>query len=165
MNVGIKFSRLKREALVWKSLNHVNIVPLFGFISGKLGPGLVSPWYSKGNVHQYVQRVPHVRREPLCEDVARGLRYLHEHDPPIIHGDLKGANVLVALNGRAALCDFGLSVKLDGDPTGFTSSAIGGTLRFMTYEQLNGNPGFRSPSGDTYAYACTYGCQEPQKLY
>ncbi|KAF9502814.1 hypothetical protein BS47DRAFT_1403079 [Hydnum rufescens UP504] len=57
--------RLKREALVWKSLNHVNIVPLFGFISGKLGPGLVSPWYSKGNVHQYVQRVPHVRREPL----------------------------------------------------------------------------------------------------
>ncbi|KAF9503926.1 hypothetical protein BS47DRAFT_1309066, partial [Hydnum rufescens UP504] len=145
-----------REARVWKSLNHPNIVPLLGLVSGKLGPGLVSPWYSHGNVLQYTRRVPNVRREALCEDVASGLRYLHERDPPIIHGDLKGANVLVALNGRAALCDFGLSVKLDGGPTGFTSSAIGGTLRFMAYEQLNGNPGFRSPSGDIYAYACTY---------
>ncbi|KAF9509408.1 hypothetical protein BS47DRAFT_1412576, partial [Hydnum rufescens UP504] len=147
---------LKREARVWKSLNHPNIVPLLGAVSGRLGPGLVSPWYSHSNVLQYIRRFPNVQREPLCEDVASGLRYLHEQNPPIIHGDLKGVNVLIAMDGRAALCDFGLSVVLDGGPTGFTSSDVGGTIRFMAQEQLNDNPGSRSPVSDIYAYACTY---------
>jgi len=149
--------RLKREARVWRSLNHRNIVPLLGLVSGKSGPGLVSPWYSYGNILQYIQ-VPNVRREPLCEDVASGLRYLHEQDPPIVHGDLKGDNVVVGMDGRAALCDFGLSIILDGGPTGFTSSTIGGTIRFLAQEQLSlsDNPGSRSPSSDVYAYTCTY---------
>jgi len=150
--------RLIREARVWMSLNHPHIVPLLGLVSVELGPGLVSPWYSHGNVLQYIRRVPNVPREPLCEDVANGLRYLHEQNPPIIHGDLKGANVVVGMDGRAALCDFGLSVILDGGPTGFTSSTIGGTLRFLAQEQLSlsDNPGSRSPQSDVYAYGCTY---------
>ncbi|KAF9503931.1 hypothetical protein BS47DRAFT_735173, partial [Hydnum rufescens UP504] len=132
--------RLKREVRVWMSLKHPNIVPLLGLfsgelgrdiglVSGKSGPGFVSPWYSQGNVLQYIRRVPNAPREPLCEDVARGLRYLHEQDPPITHGDLKGANVVVASDGRAALCDFGLSMIRD--MTGFTTSSICGTLPFM----------------------------------
>jgi len=146
--------RLKREARVWKSLMHRNIAPLLGLVSGDSGAGLVSPWYPHGNILQYLQKVSNAQREPLCEDVANGLRYLHEHVPSIVHGDLKGANVLVGTEGHAALCDFGLSTVLDNGPTGFTSSAFGGTLRFMAPEQLSEEG--RTVQSDVYAYACTY---------
>ncbi|KAF9512215.1 hypothetical protein BS47DRAFT_1394499 [Hydnum rufescens UP504] len=140
---GKTLKRLKREARVWKSLNHANIVPLLGLVSGKLGPGLVTPWYTHGSILQYIRRVPNVRREPLVMRspfVTSHFVFLrkrlvrrrgewapisHKQDPPIIHGDLKGANILVAMDGRAALCDFGLSVILDSGPTGFTSFVLG----------------------------------------
>ncbi|KAF9509411.1 hypothetical protein BS47DRAFT_154544 [Hydnum rufescens UP504] len=153
---AIKSSRLKREARVWNSLNHPNIVPLLGVVSGKLGPGLVTPWYAHGNILQYLRRVPNARRESLCEDVASGLRYLHEQDPPIIHGDLKGANVVVGSNGRAALCDFGLSVILDSAPTGFTSFVVGSTLRFKAPEEFAEDLEGGSIPRDVYSYACIY---------
>ncbi|KAF9512220.1 hypothetical protein BS47DRAFT_1486460 [Hydnum rufescens UP504] len=148
--------RLKRKVRVWASLEHPNIVPLLGLCSGELGPGLVTPWYSNGNILQYLRRVPNVRREPLCEDVASGLRYLHEQDPPIIHGDLRGANVLVAMDGHAVLCDFGLATILDSDPTGFTSFTLGCTLRFTAPEEFANDLEGRSIPTDVYSYACTY---------
>jgi len=148
--------RLRREARVWKSLNHPNIVPLLGLVSGKLGPGLVSPWYSHGNVLQYIRRGPNVRREPLCEDVASGLRYLHEQDPPIIHGEVEGTNILVTMDGRAALCDFGLSAILDSGPTGFTSFVLGSTLRSKAPEQFVEDLEGGSIPRDVYSYACIY---------
>ena len=45
----------------------------------------------------------------ILSDAAKGLRYLHEAKPPVIHGDLKAMNILAddRLTGR--LADFGLS--------------------------------------------------------
>jgi len=148
--------RLMREARVWKFLDHPNIVPLIGFVVGEEGPGFVAPWYACGDIRRYLENASNIRREYLCEDVAAGLRYLHERVPPIIHGDLKGANILVGEDGRAALCDFGLSMVLDGRTTGFTSSNVGGTLRFMAPEQFSDDLGGRSVHSDIYSYACTY---------
>ncbi len=38
---------------------------------------------------------------PMLVDVARGMRFLHAADPPLIHGDLKSRNILVDANLRA----------------------------------------------------------------
>jgi len=42
-------------------------------------------------------------------DVAKGLEYLHSHNPKIIHRDLKPANCLVDKNWAVKISDFGLS--------------------------------------------------------
>src|SRR5689334_9430802 len=79
-------------------------------------------------------------------------------------------NVVISKEGRAALCDFGLSrLHLALDPegpsshtskppqrylTGITSSEFNGTLRFCAPELIDGDgqPTFGS---DIYAFACT----------
>lgn len=48
---------------------------------------------------------------PMLRDIAQGMRFLHVHSPPIIHGDLKAENCLVDSHFRAKVSDFGLSVK------------------------------------------------------
>jgi len=78
---------------------------------------------------------------------------LHKHRHPIIHGDLKGHNVLIDSEGKASICDFGLSIILDGGPTGYTSSNFGGSLRFLAPELLDDS--IRTVQTDIYAYACT----------
>ncbi|KIO24740.1 hypothetical protein M407DRAFT_25887 [Tulasnella calospora MUT 4182] len=76
----------------------------------------------------------------FCADIAMGtafdtvdvLAFLHQLDPPVCHGDLKSPNVLVNLECRAVLCDFGLA-RLYED-SGFrrleSTSAVKGSIRW-----------------------------------
>jgi serine/threonine protein kinase len=61
------------------------------------------------------------------------------------------------MDGRAALCDFGLSVILDSGPTGFTSFIVGSTLRFKAPEEFTDDLEGGSIPRDVYSYACIYG--------
>ena len=80
-------------------------------------------------------------------DAAEALTFLHTHDPPIIHGDVKPANLILTRGGRVKLVNFGVS------------STRG------TEGQRQGTPGFRAPelgagmtpsrAGDVYALAAT----------
>ncbi|KAG8723263.1 hypothetical protein FRC09_004045 [Ceratobasidium sp. 395] len=74
-----------------------------------------------------------------CSGVARGLAYLHGID--IVHGDLKGGNVLLSDNGEALLADFGNAV-LASSPLLFTESTStrsGLSVRWA-YEHVNKQP-------------------------
>lgn len=55
---------------------------------------------------------------PILQDVAKGLRFLHSASPPVIHSDLKSANILVDAQFRAKVADFGLSQKKKIGATG-----------------------------------------------
>ena len=53
------------------------------------------------------------RKINFCIDAAKGLIYLHNCKPPIIHRDLKTANLLVDKYWRVKVTDFGLSRVVD----------------------------------------------------
>uniref|UniRef100_A0A8C6UL61 Uncharacterized protein n=1 Tax=Neogobius melanostomus TaxID=47308 RepID=A0A8C6UL61_9GOBI len=75
-------------------------------------------------------------KESLVQQFLESLEVLHSKNPPILHRDLKPQNVLIDVNGRARLADFGISRRmLTGQTTLRTASA--GTKCWMARETLN----------------------------
>ena len=53
------------------------------------------------------------RKINFCIDAAKGMVYLHNCKPPVIHRDLKSANLLVDKHWQVRVTDFGLSRVVD----------------------------------------------------
>ncbi|KIO29608.1 hypothetical protein M407DRAFT_227403 [Tulasnella calospora MUT 4182] len=150
--------RLAREIRVWSSLHHPNVLPLLGFFlsDDRDIAWLVSSYQPHGNVTQYIRKVnPGVgRRLGLLADAAQGLSYLHSLDPPICHGDIKAANVLVTDELIAVICDFGLSRAVQEEYSGLTTSrTLKGSLRHLSPELLDEDP-VHTLASDIWAWGC-----------
>ena len=50
----------------------------------------------------------------IVRDIAHGLRFLHASNPPVLHRDLKGKNILIDSRFRAKVADFGLATNRPG---------------------------------------------------
>jgi len=127
------FKRLNREALLWHKLKHPNVLEFFGVVHN-MGSffGLVSTYCEKGPVATYLDDNPQTDRLDLILGVAKGIEYLHEEG--LIHGDIKGSNVLIADDGRPLLCDFGRSRIINHQ--GHTTTNPAGSLRYMAPELI-----------------------------
>jgi len=126
---------------VWRKLGiHPNILPLYGTVSDfGFYTSLVCPWLDNGNLSLYLERrgatLSLCDRFEILRDVAAGLSHLHSFSDPVIHGDLTGCNILIAVNGKACLCDFGLSAILaEFHGTSYFSSTISGSIRWAAPE-------------------------------
>ncbi|KAJ7869288.1 kinase-like domain-containing protein [Mycena olivaceomarginata] len=121
-----------REALYWRSLCHPNFLPFLGVSTKVLPPlSLISPWMENGCLMRYPEQNPDYDRLKAVMETAEGMRYLHELDPPIVHPDIRGANILVTDDGHCCLADFGLSAV-----TGMTVTSVrkGGSVAWMAPE-------------------------------
>ncbi|EEB97624.1 hypothetical protein MPER_03022, partial [Moniliophthora perniciosa FA553] len=91
-------------------------------------------------------------------EIAAGLDYLHSLY--IVHGDIKGVNILVDESLQCRLADFGLAAATGEslNTTSSSSGAIKGSLRWMApeiYTSLQNKPESDRRSRDVYAFACT----------
>ncbi|KAG9028162.1 hypothetical protein FS837_003968, partial [Tulasnella sp. UAMH 9824] len=160
--VGITIIRLARELKVWAKVKHPNILELIGYYISEnyIDAQLVSEYMVNGNVMQYIKR-GHVgadTRLKFVRDIATGLKYLHEFSPPICHGDLKPANVLVNESLDAVLSDFGVSsfINESGEPSGLTTSkSTKGALRYMSPELILQDQSKHTIESDVWAWGCT----------
>ncbi|KAF7336031.1 hypothetical protein MSAN_02316800 [Mycena sanguinolenta] len=69
-------------------------------------------------------------RNRLLLEIAQGLEYLHSMD--VVHGDLRGNNILITDEGSACLSDFGLATSIaDADSTITSSSNRAGSSQWF----------------------------------
>lgn len=72
--------------------------------------------------------------------VAGGVQYLHSQSPPVVHSDLKSANVVLSNDLVPKLCDFGISALLphvlppEAQPGPGAKHVLTGTPAFMAPE-------------------------------
>ncbi|KAJ7108576.1 kinase-like domain-containing protein, partial [Mycena epipterygia] len=154
-NVKTALKEFGREALIWRQLSHPNLLPFYGLYYLENRLCLVSPWMSNGHVMEFLQNAPpDTNRLSLILDVALGVEYLHREC--IVHGDLKGMNILVTPSRRACVADFGLSSIEDALTLRFTHSTVsarGGTARYQAPELILAESRNHFAS-DVYAFAC-----------
>eukprot|EP01122_Echinamoeba_exundans_P006011 TRINITY_DN1622_c0_g2_i1.p1 TRINITY_DN1622_c0_g2~~TRINITY_DN1622_c0_g2_i1.p1 ORF type:complete len:897 (+),score=163.59 TRINITY_DN1622_c0_g2_i1:170-2860(+) len=104
---------LQREIDVMHELHHENIVQYLGseFKDNKLN--IFLEYQPGGSIATLLQRFNRLNEKivrSFTRQILNGLDYLHSHG--IAHRDIKGANILVDLNGHVKLADFGASKKL-----------------------------------------------------
>jgi tRNA A-37 threonylcarbamoyl transferase component Bud32 len=113
---------------------------------------LVMDWIDGRDLRQVLRDegcpgLPFDRVIEYLGQAAEALDHLHDHDPPVVHGDVKPANLILAPDGRVVLVDFGISHHRPG-----VSSPGGGSPGYAAPEAVLGAP---TPASDIFGLAAT----------
>ncbi|KAJ7883482.1 kinase-like domain-containing protein [Mycena olivaceomarginata] len=113
------------------------------------------PWMEDGHIMKFLaaKKPTTTKRLSLILDIALGLQYLHKQK--IVHGDLKGANILVTPSHRACIADFGVSSIVKAITVRFTHTTAkkgGGTANYLAPELFRGDQNHFG--SDVYAFSC-----------
>eukprot|EP00931_Biecheleriopsis_adriatica_P090153 TRINITY_DN64183_c0_g1_i1.p1 TRINITY_DN64183_c0_g1~~TRINITY_DN64183_c0_g1_i1.p1 ORF type:complete len:491 (+),score=115.65 TRINITY_DN64183_c0_g1_i1:40-1512(+) len=108
---------LENELDICSALRHPCIVSLLGHdrLDGSLF--LYLEFMPGGSLSEVLSQFGKLEESLVSEytrSVTKGLNYLHEQEPKVLHRDIKGGNVLLGLNCEAKLADFGCSKRVDG---------------------------------------------------
>jgi len=147
------------EAAILMSLRHPNILTVFGVL--KDPPALVT---ERGHCSLQALLSDPSRaatltwpaRVILLRGIACACDFLHAHSPPIIHGDLKTSNIIIAFDGTPKLADFGSSYIVAGVPCPHE----GFSINFAAPEVLRLLPISEPTAVDVYSFGivCLHVC-------
>ncbi|ONK65445.1 uncharacterized protein A4U43_C07F37190 [Asparagus officinalis] len=113
-----ELERLYCEIHLLKTLKHKNIMKSYTswVDASKRNINFVTEMFTSGTLRQYRQKHRRVNIRAVkhwCRQILKGLLYLHSHDPPIIHRDLKCDNIFINGNqGEVKIGDLGLAAIL-----------------------------------------------------
>ncbi|KAK1691951.1 hypothetical protein QYE76_008648 [Lolium multiflorum] len=129
--------RLRSEVRLLKTLKHKNVIKFYNSWLDKKNNKInfITEVFTSGTLRQY--RIKHRKVDiralkKWSRQILSGLVYLHGHDPPVIHRDLKCDNIFVNGNqGEVKIGDLGLATILDNARS---AHSIIGTPEFMAPE-------------------------------
>ncbi|KAF8330113.1 kinase-like domain-containing protein [Amanita rubescens] len=157
-----------REALLWRSLNHERVLPFLGIFEDEAASRmfLVSPYMENGTLCQWRKTGPATLEiQRLILEVAEGMQYIHSEG--IIHGDLRGDNILLDSDFHAQIADFGLTRHSDATATqsgalhhNFAAPELFGNWvegeDVSSESDDDGQSTARTQKSDVYAFGCLY---------
>jgi predicted Ser/Thr protein kinase len=142
---------LEREASTLLKLQHPAIVHVLDHFVEDKRDYLMVEYISGQDLRQLVrQHGPQSEVNVLdwTLQMATILKFLHEHEPPIIHRDFTPDNLVLKEDGSIVLIDFGTANEFIGTATG----TFVGKQAFIAPEQFRGKSVVQS---DIYALGCT----------
>ena len=126
-----------REFQLVYDLNHTHLLRPSHFDVFDRSPYLVLPYCNRGSAVKLIGKITEDEAWHFLHDVASGLAYLHEQDPPIIHQDIKPDNILIDNRGNYLITDFGISAKARSTlRKSMGNVKSGGTIAYMAPERF-----------------------------
>ncbi|XP_039800835.1 probable LRR receptor-like serine/threonine-protein kinase PAM74 isoform X2 [Panicum virgatum] len=127
------------EAQILTRIHHKNLISLIGYCKDEKHVALVYEYMSKGNLEYHIkeQNLTWRQRVQIALESAQGLEYLHKGcNPPLIHRDVKTANILLNEKLEAKVADFGISkaFNLDKCSTYVSTENVVGTRGYLDPE-------------------------------
>jgi len=136
LNSKEELEKLYVEANLLMSLNHENVIRCFhSWIDAENKTiNMITELFTSGSLRLYRDKHGHLDRKAIkkwARQILKGLDYLHTHDPPIVHRDLKCDNIFVNGNsGMVKIGDLGLATIIQHA----TVHSFIGTPEFMAPE-------------------------------
>lgn len=148
---------LTHEFALMINCSHANLVcpKYYGKCDNK--SYLILPFSEKGNINSMIGKMSEEEAWILLRDAASALTYLHAKHPPIIHQDIKPANILIGENGEYQLTDFGISTQVKATMSRVSIHDVerytAGSLPYMAPEKFAGKK--PTPAIDVWALGAT----------
>jgi serine/threonine protein kinase len=132
--------RFNSEARSAGSLRHPNIVTIYELGHEGDTPFIAMQFLNGESLDKIIHRMPSL---PLSQKigfivyVCRALEHAHKQSPPVIHRDVKPANVMIAPDGAVVVVDFGIA-RLGESTVSQSSGFLIGTLGYMAPQLFRG---------------------------
>ena len=136
--------RLRDERQILAELSHPNIAQLLdGGVTDTGAPYLVMEYIEGEPIDVYCERreLSVAARIDLVRTLCGAVHYVHQH--LMVHGDLKGGNILVTNDGIVKLLDFGIAKLLNAASDASHSminQVVALTPAYASPEQIRGEP-------------------------
>ncbi|MCF0260285.1 MAG: protein kinase, partial [Erysipelotrichaceae bacterium] len=151
----------RREADILKNIRHEALPGVLDFINIDGRYYTVMDYISGMSLDKYVKSGKKFTRHQLIEwavTICRALECLHNQNPPVIHCDIKPANLLADANGKIHLIDFNISYYLNqpgavGYSKGFSAPEL--AYAFSQSGRFNRDSNVVTEQTDIYALGAT----------
>ncbi|NWX24396.1 RIPK2 kinase, partial [Aegotheles bennettii] len=156
-------NHLLKEAEILHKARFSYVLPILGICNEPEFLGIVTEYMTNGSLNQLLHGkdvypdIPWCLRFRILYEIALGVNYLHNMNPPLLHHDLKTQNILLDDEFHVKIADFGMSkwrVISMSQSRSETSLPEGGTIIYMPPEDYNPSQKTRaSIKHDIYSYA------------
>lgn len=115
----------RQEVDILKNLNHPYLPQVYDFLTIGNDVYTVMSFVPGKSFQQLLNEGCHFSKRQLITwgiQLLSALEYLHTQNPPVIHSDIKPANIMLKEDGNICLIDFNIAFFLDGETVlGYTN--------------------------------------------
>lgn len=131
-NKNISRMMKRQEVDILKNLNHSFLPQVFDFLTVGEDVYTVMSYIPGKSFQELMKSGVKFTQNQLIRwgmQLCSALNYLHSQNPPVIHSDIKPANIMLKPDGNICLIDFNISFFLDG------STVLGYSQGYTSPEQ------------------------------